>query len=298
MSRRGPIGDRAPLIALAAVLAVTGLWWTLALWPLSDAAPSWVERARAVCFGTTESGLPDAAGWIALIVQPGVMLGIVFSIWGRSVTTELRQLAHSPLGRVALGSLSIALLGSIVFAGYRIQTADAEAIEWTTAGPIDHDLLGQRSPTLRLVSQHGEVLDLSALRGSPVLVTFAFGHCQTVCPLVVHEALAAQRALADLDTALVVVTLDPWRDTPARLRHIAAAWDLGTNSYILSGSVTEVNRTLDAWRVPRSRDLRTGDIIHPPLVLLVDRAGTIARATRGDARTMEQLTRRRAQAGR
>jgi cytochrome oxidase Cu insertion factor (SCO1/SenC/PrrC family) len=291
VSRRGPIGDRGPLLALAAVLAVTALWWTLALWPLSDAAPSWVERARAVCFGTTETGLPDAAGWIALIVQPAVMLGIVFSVWGRGVTAGLRRLARSPLGRVALGTLSIALLGSIILAGYRIQTADAEGIEWTTAGPIDHPLLEQRSPTLRLVSQHGEVLDLSSFRGRPVLVTFAFGHCQTVCPLVVHEALAAQRALADLDTALVVVTLDPWRDTPTRLQHIASAWDLGTNSYILSGSVTAVNQTLDAWRVARSRDQRTGDIIHPPLVLLIDRAGTIAHATRGDARTIEQLTR-------
>jgi cytochrome oxidase Cu insertion factor (SCO1/SenC/PrrC family) len=291
VSRRGAIGDRAPLIALAAVLAVTGLWWTLALWPLSETAPSWVERARAVCFGTTESGLPDAAGWIALVVQPGVMLGIVFSIWGRGVTTELRQLARSPLGRVALGGLSIALLGSIVFAGHRIQTADAEGIEWPAAGPIDHPLLERPSPTLRLVSQHGEVLDLTSFRGRPVLVTFAFGHCQTVCPLVVHEALAAQRALADLDTALVVVTLDPWRDTPTRLRHIASRWDLRTDSYILSGSVTAVNQTLDAWRVARSRDLNTGDIIHPPLVLLIDRAGTIARATRGNARAIEQLAR-------
>lgn len=291
MSPRGPFGDRAPLIALAAVLAVTGLWWTLALWPLSEAAPSWVERARAVCFGTTESGLPDAAGWIALIVQPGVMLGIVFSVWGRGVTAELRRLAHSPLGRVALGSLAIALIGSIVFAGYRIQTADAGGIEWATTGPIDHPLLEQPSPTLRLVNQHGEVLDLSSFRGRPVLVTFAFGHCQTVCPLVVHEARAAQRALADLDAALVVVTLDPWRDTPARLGHIASAWDLGTDGYILSGSVTAVNETLDAWRVARSRDPRTGDIIHPPLVLLIDPAGTIARATRGNARTIEQLAR-------
>jgi cytochrome oxidase Cu insertion factor (SCO1/SenC/PrrC family) len=272
-------------------LAVTALWWTLALWPLSEAAPSWVERARAVCFGTTETGLPDAAGWIALIVQPAVMLGMVLSVWGRGVSAELRRLTRSPLSLVALGTLTIALLGSIVLAGYRIQTADAEGIAWTTTGPIDHPLLEQRSPTLRLVSQHGEVLDLTSFRGRPVLVTFAFGHCQTVCPLVVHEALAAQHALADLDIALVVVTLDPWRDTPTRLQHIASAWDLGTDAYILSGSVHAVNKTLDAWRVARSRDLRTGDIIHPPLVLLIDRAGTIARATRGDARTIEQLAR-------
>lgn len=291
MSRHSTIRDRAPLIALAAVLAVTGLWWTLALWPLSEAAPSWVERARAVCFGTNESGLPDAAGWIALVVQPGVMLGIVFSIWGRGVTTELRQLARSPLGRVVLSTLSIALVGSIVVAGYRIQTAGAGGVDWTTAGPIDHPLLERSSPTLRLVSQHGEVLDLTSFRGRPVLVTFAFGHCQTVCPLVVRDALAAQRALTDLNLALIVVTLDPWRDTPARLGHIASAWDLGTDGYVLSGSVTAVNETLDAWRVARSRDLRTGDITHPPLVLLIDRAGTIAHATRGNAGTIEQLAR-------
>ena len=123
------------------------------------------------------------------------------------------------------------------------------------------------------------------------MVTLAFGHCQTVCPLVVREASAAQRALSDLDVVLIVITLDPWRDTPARLSHIATSWDLGPDSYVLSGSVVAVNQTLDAWRVARSRDLRTGDITHPPLVLLIDRAGMIAHATRGDARTIEQLAR-------
>ena len=46
-------------------------------------------------------------------------------------------------------------------------------------------------------------------RGRPVLVTFAYAHCDTICPLVVGDVLAAQRQLTDRSPAVVVVTLDP-----------------------------------------------------------------------------------------
>jgi cytochrome oxidase Cu insertion factor (SCO1/SenC/PrrC family) len=85
-----------------------------------------------------------------------------------------------------------------------------------------------------------------------------------------------------LDPAVVVVTLDPWRDTPSRLPHLAEQWGLGSDAFVLSGAVEDVERVLDAWNVARERDLRTGDISHPALVYVVDRKGRIAYAANGD----------------
>jgi hypothetical protein len=36
-----------------------------------------------------------------------------------------------------------------------------------------------------------------------------------------------------------------------------------------------VNKVLDAYEVPRSRDKKTGDLAHPPIVHLIDAQGTL-----------------------
>jgi cytochrome oxidase Cu insertion factor (SCO1/SenC/PrrC family) len=76
----------------------------------------------------------------------------------------------------------------------------------------------------------------------------------------------------------MIVTLDPWRDTPGALPSLAARWELPPGGRVLSGTVAQVNAALDGFGVPRRRDLATGDIAHPPLVYVVDPAGTIAYA--------------------
>ena len=54
------------------------------------------------------------------------------------------------------------------------------------------------------------------LAGRPVVVTFAYAHCTTICPVIVSEVLGARDKLALHKPVVLIVTLDPWRDTPAR----------------------------------------------------------------------------------
>jgi cytochrome oxidase Cu insertion factor (SCO1/SenC/PrrC family) len=49
---------------------------------------------------------------------------------------------------------------------------------------------------------------------------------------------------------------------------------------------------LDAWNIPRSRDLQTGDIVHPALVYVIDPEGRIAYALQGDPDALVELVRR------
>lgn len=278
---------RGPLLALAAVAAITTAWWTAALWPLPAGVPEWVERARAICFGNGANGLPDAAGWLALILEPAVMLAIVLAVWGRSVGAGIRALSRSAVGRASLATVSLALLAGVGLAAWRVHTAAAVAAAPLPGGVVRLD---RPAPQLRLVSQHG-AFDLSHLRGRPVLVTFAFAHCRTVCPLVVSDALAAQRQAPDPAPAVVVITLDPWRDTPSRLASIALQWGLDEDAWVLSGPVDEVNRTLDRWGIARSRGLRDGDIIHTSLTYLIDPRGIITHRTGGSAKALIELVR-------
>jgi cytochrome oxidase Cu insertion factor (SCO1/SenC/PrrC family) len=82
---------------------------------------------------------------------------------------------------------------------------------------------------------------------------------------------------------VLIVTLDPWRDTPSRLESIASSWRLDADAHVLSGPPDAVERTLNAWRVPRTRNQRTGDISHPSIVYIVNAEGRITYVVPGGA---------------
>lgn len=256
---------------------MTAAWWMLALWPLPATAPEWLSRTRAVCFGSTPSGLPDTQGWMLLVLQPTLMLAQAVAIWGRDLAADLRGMARVWPGRLALAGLALALLAGAGAAVARVRSAAAAAARAAEASPAAASWIrvDREAPPLDLVGADGEPLRLSDLRGRPVMVAFAFAHCQTACPLLVREVLAAQRSVAE-PPAVIVVTLDPWRDTPSRLAAIEARWGMEGDQWLASGTVPQVEAALDAWGIERSRNARNGDIVHVPRVFLVDRQGSVA----------------------
>jgi protein SCO1/2 len=278
-------GERWALAALGFLVAVTGAWWALALWPLPAESPAWLERTRAVCFNTGPTGLPDASGWILLVGQPLGMIGILLAGWRSEVASALRAVARTPGGRLATTAGAVAVVVGSGAAAVRIGNARP-----TTPGlpdlvdvPLTYPRLDRPVPDMTaLVDQEGRAFDPAVLRERPTLVTFGFGHCETICPVVVRSALEVRDALAgERDLRVVALTLDPWRDTPSRLGVIAEDWGLGPGDLMLGGSVVAVESALDAWDVARSRDERTGDVIHPALVYLVEPDGTVAYASNG-----------------
>ncbi|HEU4431585.1 MAG TPA: SCO family protein [Myxococcota bacterium] len=292
-------GERAALLALAFLVLATAAWWALALWPAPDEPPAWLARARWVCFNAAPSGLPSASGWLVLIGEP---LGLGVALWaafGSSVRGGLRTLARSRGGRVLTCACAAHFALGAVAAGARIATLAGSDETQLAAVDAAWDAaafprLERTAPPLGLVDQRGARIELAQLRGRPALVTFAFAHCETVCPALVSQALAVQRAArAAGDGAHVpnvaIVTLDPWRDTPSRLPALAESWRLGDDAFVLSGAPDAVNAVLDAWRVPRERDESTGQLAHPALVFVVDAEGRIAFAANGDARVLEAL---------
>jgi len=270
MTRR----ELLPLGALAAIAVITAGWWALALWPLPAEGAAWVERARLVCFGASRTGLPDAGGWSLLIGQPLSMLATLLIVWPRDVTGAVRALVRTVPGRVVAGVALLATGLGIGMAGARVARAATGGSPGAAATAAETVPLEGPAPALGLVNQHGAVVDLPDLRGRPVLVAFAYAHCETVCPTVVAEARDAQARL-EPRPALVVVTLDPWRDTPARLPAMARTWQLGADAHALSGSVEDVQAVLDRWGVPRARDAVNGEIVHGATVWIVDDAGRL-----------------------
>jgi protein SCO1 len=298
--RPGTGGDEAFVLwAGAFILAVTVFWWAFALWPVGD-APDWLVRTRLVCFGVDGGGLPDRAGWVALVGQPLGMLGALLVGWRGAVGGAARALASTTRGRMLGGAAAAVVLIAVAGVGWRVSAARIPA-GWTELEgvPATYPRIDRPAPALDLIDHTGAAFSTVLLEGRPAIVTFAFAHCETVCPVLVRNALDARRRLAadavtpaHREVAVVVVTLDPWRDTPARLPHVARSWGMGDGSYLLGGRPADVEAVLDAWQVSRERDMRTGDVAHPALSYIVDAAGRIAYATTGGTDALVELVRR------
>lgn len=283
---------RWALLALAAIGLVTVAWWALALWPVPG-NPEWLSRARAVCFNAGPDGMPDASGWMVLIGQPLGMLAFLAVVWPRALLGGLRELSAGAWGRVVLALVvAFAALGAFGVSLRVGQAATrAEEPSLPEAFPAaDHPRLDRPAPALGLVNQNGATVTLSDLAGRPAVVTFAFGHCADVCPVVVREARTARdETLGPEGATFVVITMDPWRDTPGRLGDLATRWELSPGDQLLGGSVEDVEAALDAWNVARTRNPATGDIAHPPLTYIVEADGTIAFATLSGRETIAAL---------
>jgi protein SCO1 len=290
--------ERAALAGLIAMFVVTATWWALALWPVAE-TPAWLARTRYVCFGVNDSGLPDGGGWIGLIAGPVGMLTILLAACRGAIRNLLRAASDSIALRVTFSALVIGSLALAVGATWRVRQAYASPLEnlsVTDVPPEMYPRLDRPAPALELTAHDGSARGLASLRGRVVFITFAYAHCETVCPLVVHDVLSARTLLYEADgaaPAVLIVTLDPWRDTPSRLSSIARAWQFpADDAWVLGGSIRDVERVLTAWLVPHDRNDRNGEVTHPSVVYIVDRAGRIAFAASANARTLAALARR------
>lgn len=278
--------------ALMTLMVITAGWWALALWPVPASVPEWVLRTRAACFGTSATGLPGPGGWILLIGEPIGMIGVLIAVWGDALRNDLRRLRASFTGQLALMGVIALVVTGLGAATWRVRSARnagrvADATLFTPQ-PFSDAMMEQRyttltpPPSFTLTDQHGGAFSLDALRGQPVIVTFAYAHCETVCPTIVQDLKTARRTAGADDTPLVIVTLDPWRDVPSRLPTIAEQWQLGAQDRLLSGSVADVLRVLEEWEVSHSRDTRTGEVLHASAVVLLDREGRMSYRMSGD----------------
>lgn len=94
----------------------------------------------------------------------------------------------------------------------------------------------------RSVRFPGEVLD-----GRIVVVDFVFTSCTTICPLLSARLARLQERLGarlDREVRLVSVSIDPARDTPARLKAYGQRFKAGPGWTWLTGEPEEVTRVL------------------------------------------------------
>jgi protein SCO1 len=122
-------------------------------------------------------------------------------------------------------------------------------------------------PDVELVNQRGEPVSLSALAGEarPLLLSFIFTSCGTICPTLTATLARAGRELRQSEPALrlISISIDPEHDTPERLQAYAARFDAPPDWLFLTGRARDIESVLKAF------DAYRGDkLAHAPLTFV------------------------------
>ena len=139
------------------------------------------------------------------------------------------------------------------------------------------DLGAKPAPGFTLLDTQGQEVRLADLQGKAVALTFLFSTCPDVCPVItnkfglVHDQLG-QRAQ---EVAFVAITVDPERDTPARLSQYLDAQGLAGKMQFLTGDRATLESVWSAYHILVSR-LPQGEaynVAHSDVVYIIDKAG-------------------------
>jgi protein SCO1/2 len=129
-------------------------------------------------------------------------------------------------------------------------------------------------PPFRLVDDDGRDIGPEVFEGHWNLVFFGFTQCPDVCPLTLQMLSRARAALAEAGETplprIVLVSVDPERDTPERLG--AYVDSFGSSTLGITGSLDEIRRLTAALgiyfaKVGENADTYTVD--HSTAVLLI-----------------------------
>ncbi|MEM7406238.1 MAG: SCO family protein [Pseudomonadota bacterium] len=137
-----------------------------------------------------------------------------------------------------------------------------------------------------LTSQHGKRITAEQLRGRVLLVFFGYTHCPDICPTTLVQMKLAREQLGTAagDFQGVFITVDPARDTEARLRDYVGHFD--TTLLGLTGADEEIAAAARSFGAFYERgDAVPGGYLmgHTAFGYLVDRDGRIGTLFPNDA---------------
>jgi protein SCO1/2 len=168
---------------------------------------------------------------------------------------------------VALAGFLVLATGLLLFLGYRDTPRGI-------AGTVLSSAIGG---PFHLVDQNGRPFTEADLKGKWNLIFFGYTHCPDVCPTTLNElALALDHLGTKRDkVGIVMITVDPQRDTPDVLKSYIASFDAPITA--LSGTQEQVTQAERAYRVYSARrPVRSDgsyDMDHSAVIYVMDPQG-------------------------
>lgn len=148
------------------------------------------------------------------------------------------------------------------------------------AAPLHaHSLPGDSVYHLQAGTQdaNGAPVAWASLRGQPRLVSMFYTNCHLMCPLIIENAKSAQKQLSAAERkklGIVMLSLDPARDTPAAMREVAQRHRVPQGWQFLTPDNNDVRAIASVLDV-RYRFRDDGSINHTSVLVLLDAEGRV-----------------------
>lgn len=270
-------GGSFPAFALCALVFYQIFIGVMAFFPPSGGAwGEFLEDFRMRCFKyDPKSGWMQLSSVWVMLSEPLPLEAIFFFIW-RTPLRELWQTRRRALAPVA--GWALLLVGLIAASLMGLGRAQARQAELPF--PADRLRTTLSMPAFSLSNQDGQPVSLSTFKGRVVLVTAVYSTCTTTCPMMLTKVRKILDQLSPSDRsemAVVAFSLNPEADTRELRAITAKIYGMQAPQFhFVSGVPSEVNALLDQLNVARTRDDKTGQIMHSNLFFLLDRQGRIA----------------------
>jgi protein SCO1/2 len=167
---------------------------------------------------------------------------------------------------------------AVAAATAEVPPSEASVVEPIATSGSLHDLAG------RWRDQDGRERTLAGTAAPARVVAMVYASCEHTCPLLVADMKRLEAALAPArrdGVRFVLVTLDPERDTPERLREFAGNVGLDPARWtLLTGSDDDVLELAAALGV-RYRRQADGEVAHSNLLTVLDRDGAVTHQSMG-----------------
>lgn len=127
-----------------------------------------------------------------------------------------------------------------------------------------------------LETHTSETTSFATFSGRPTIVSMFYASCPHVCPMLISTIKQIEQQLPDElrdDLQVVMVSVDPERDTPAALREIAARHDVDDERWTLARTVPQQTRSLAAVLGIKYKQLPDGEFNHTSSIILLDAEG-------------------------
>ena len=148
------------------------------------------------------------------------------------------------------------------------------------AAPLPRDSVYQLQ--VQLTDQDGKRSSWASRRGKVQLVAMFYTSCQYICPLIVDSGKAVERQLTPAERArvgILLISMDPKRDTPAALTSIVAKRKLDRARWTLASPAPDDVREVAGVLGIRYRALADGEFNHTSALVLLDADGRILART-------------------
>lgn len=145
-----------------------------------------------------------------------------------------------------------------------------------------------------MTDSKGGAASLGAWSGQPALISMVYTSCTAACPLIISDLKAIDAALSPTTraaTRYLLVSMDPERDTPAKLAEMASNHGLD-DRWLLTRTDEDGVRQIAAVLGIRYRKLADGNYNHSAVLTLLDGNGVIDQRIDGLGQSNAELVAR------